>query len=577
MTPIITPNHHATGPNVASAGHPLATEAAVEIYKKGGNAIDAACAAAFVMHVVEPHQNGIAGEAPLLIYSAKEKRVISVSGVGFSPKKFTIDWCRENGIDLIPNDGYLPITVPAAVKTWFETVNKYGTMKFSDLIDPAIHIAENGFPVYEQLHGFLQTHCERFNELYPSTGSIYLDRDKVPELGCIIKNPDFADMLKSLRDAGDKACELFYEGKIAKRMIEFIKENPVLDASGREHTGLLDLDDLGEWQVSFEEPVSYEYSGVSVHKCNGWTQGPVFLQQLALREGIDFMKLSESLANHVHEYIERAKLAFADREAYYGDPAFDKIPIEKLLSKEYNDERRKLLSDNASKELRPGDVGHGIPDYVTFDVKQSNRAAMGMETVSALSDGDTTILLTADSQGNMLASCPSGGWIHTSPVIPGLGFCMPTRGQMFYLDPNRPNALEPHKRPRATLTPSLVTKNDEPYLAFGTPGGDKQDQWTFQFFMNFVDYGFGLKQSLDLPLCQTDHVPASFYPRACRPGGLVIEKEFGDDVIDELKNRGHDVLIETILIRMQALARKDDGTYETGVRKTSTTGHALGI
>jgi gamma-glutamyltranspeptidase/glutathione hydrolase len=246
--------------------------------------------------------------------------------------------------------------------------------------------------------------------------------------------------------------------------------------------------------------------------------------------------------------MEAAKLAFADREAYYGDPLFDAPPWDVLLSEEYAAGRRQLVGAQASLELRPGDAGHGVPAYATFDVLASNRAALeaprpNVSGQTGSHHGDTTQLDVVDREGNMVSATPSGGWIGTSPIIRGLGFPLGTRGQMFYLDPARPNALAPHKRPRATLTPSLVTRNGEPYMVFGTPGGDSQDQWTLQFFLNYVDFGMGLQEALDAPTVHSTHFPSSFYPRQANPGEMVVEDRIAPDTIAELRRRGHRVFV----------------------------------
>ena len=542
---------------VVTSGHYLATAAGFRIMEQGGNAIDAAAATGFCLNLLEPQQNGLGGEVPTLIYSARDKRVYAVSGMGWSPKAFTIDWCRENGIDIIPGDGYLPACVPAPVGTWATAVARFGTMSFAQVVQPAIELAEKGFPMHDELHGCLTGNADKFARLYPSTGEVYLPGGRVPRIGEIFRNPDFADTLKTLCKAEDAAKhkgrvagieaarDAFYKGDVARRIIEFIHENPVEDASGKAHAGLFTREDFAEWQPQVEEPLTVNYRGLDVYKCSSWTQGPVFLQQLTILEGFDLNAMGPASADYIHTWIECAKLAFADREAYYGDPLLDNPPFDVLLSKEYAAARRELIGAEASMELRPGDAGSGIPDYVTFDVLEDNRRALGVAVsdpdAEAKFDSDTTQLEAIDSEGNMVASTPSGGWIPASPVIRGLGFPLGTRGQMFYLNARRPNALEPHKRPRATLTPSMVTKDGKPYMAFGTAGGDCQDQWTLQFFLNYVDFGMNLQEALDGIEFQSNHFPSSFYPRGCAPGSMDIDDRTPGDVIEELKRRGHKI------------------------------------
>jgi gamma-glutamyltranspeptidase/glutathione hydrolase len=552
----------------------------------------------FCLNLLEPQSNGIGGEVPTLIYSAKERKAFAVSGLGWSPKAFTIDWCREHGIDLIPGDGYLPACVPAVVDTWATALARFGTMSFSQVLQPAIELAKNGFPVYYRLHANLAANLRKYTELYPTTGEIYYPNGRVPEVGEVFRNPDWANALKLMcqaeaaaqykgRVAGIEAArDVFYKGEIAERIIDFISNHPVEDASGTAHTGLLSYGDMAEWHATIEDPVALSYRGLDVHKCSSWTQGPVFLQQLAILEGFDLKALGHNSADYLHTWIEGAKLAFADREAYYGDPLFDQVPFEVLLSKEYAAERRNLIGAEASREMRPGDVGRGVPTYVTFDVAEDNRRALnvaGHEVrdlgLGHAHVGDTTHLDAVDWEGNMVAATPSGGWLGSSPVIKGLGFPLGTRGQMFYLNPQRPNALAPRKRPRATLTPSLVTKGGEPFMVFGTPGGDCQDQWTLQFFLNYVDFGMNIQEALDAPTVHSAHFPSSFYPRAAYPGRMMAEGCISREVIAELERRGHEVVVTDGWVNGKVMGIRYDkarGVILGGVAPKGNIGYALG-
>ncbi len=535
--PIIMGTH-----GVVTSGHYLATAAGLRIMAQGGNAIDAAAAMGLCLTLLEPQNNGLGGEVPTLIYAAKERKVFSVCGLGWSPQAFTIDWCRKNNIDLIPGDGYLPACVPAMVDTWALALVRFGTMSFAQVAQPCIQLAEEGFPVYDELHEVLVSGTEKYTHLYPSTGKVYLPGGKAPAVGELLRSPDWAAVLRSMcqaeaaegksRIAGIEAArDVFYRGWIAEKIVEFIHTHPVEDASGKAHTGLMSYEDLSEWHATLEEPVAFNYRGLEVYKCSSWTQGPVFLQQLALLEGWDLLSLGHNSEKYLHAYIECAKLAFADREAYYGDPSFDDVPFEVLLSREYNDARRKLVADYASPDLRPGDAGRGFPVYATHPILEDNRRS--------LYKGDTTHLDAVDAQGNMVASTPSGGWIPASPVIEGLGFPLGTRGQMFYLNPERPNALAPHKRPRATLTPTLVLKDGRPFMGFGTQGGDCQDQWTLQFFLNHIDFHLDLQAAIDAPTVHSDHFPSSFYPRQAYPLQVTAEDRIDPEVMRALERRGH--------------------------------------
>ena len=582
---------------VVTSGHYLATAAGFRMMEQGGNAIDAAAAMCFCLNLLEPQSNGLAGEVPTLIYSARERKAFELSGMGWSAQAFTIDWCREHGIDLVPGDGYLPACVPAVVGTWAAALARFGTLSFSEVLQPAIELAENGYPVYDSLHNSLASNVDKFTQLYPSTGEVYLPGGRAPEVGELHRNPEWAETLRVLcraektaavggRVAGIEAARnAFYKGEIAERILDFIS-TPVEDASGSTHAGLLSYEDFAEWEAEFSEPVSVNYHGLDVHKCSSWTQGPVFLQQLTLLEGFDLAAMGHNSADYLHTLVESAKLAFADREAHYGDPKFDDVPFERLLSRTYAEERRRLIGDEASVEMRPGDAGTGFPAYATVDVAEDNRRALQVAArevrdlgLGHAHVGDTTHLDAVDHEGNMVAATPSGGWLGTSPVIRGLGFPLGTRGQMFYLNPARPNALAPRKRPRATLTPSLVTRNGDPLMVFGTPGGDGQDQWTLQFFLNHVHFGMNLQEALDAPTVHSVHFPSSFYPREAYPGRMVAEGRISGDVLAELERRGHDVEVTGDWSNGKSMgirAAGPGGVIAGAVAPKGIIGHALG-
>ena len=325
--------------------------------------------------LLEPQSCGIGGEVPTLIYSAKERRTYAISGMGWSPEAFTIDWCRDHGIDLIPGDGYLPACVPAPVDTWATALARFGTMSFAEILQPTIEFAENGFPVYASLSRHLHAEQSRYTERYPTTGAVYLPGGNVPDVGDALRNPDFGAMLRIMcraeegakgrgRVAGIEAArDAFYRGEIAERIVRFIADHPVADVGGAVHAALLTYDDLAEWHARVEDPVTLNYRGLDVYKCSSWTQGPVFLQQLAILQGFDLQAMGHNSADYLHTWIETAKLAFADREAYYGDPDFDAVPFDVLLSAGYGERRAAQIGQTASLEQRPGDLGGGVPEY----------------------------------------------------------------------------------------------------------------------------------------------------------------------------------------------------------------------
>ena len=401
------------------------------------------------------------------------------------------------------------------------------------------------------------------------------------------------------RDAQlEAARRAWYDGFVAEEIANFAT-TAVMDVTGERHRGLLTGDDLATWHARLEAPVSYEYAGLQVCKTGPWGQGPVFLQQLALLSGYDLAALEPGSAQYIHLITEAGKLAFADREAWYGDPAFTDVPLDALLSAAYNDERRKLIGATASMELRPGHPAGRqpeLPGFVTdsfgltgFDSPVQRRGSgdpgidpatgepLGRAPHAQARRGDTCHVDVADRWGNVVTATPSGGWLQSSPVIGSLGFCLGTRAQMFTLTPGLPATIAPGKRPRTTLTPTLALRDGEPYLAFGTPGGDQQDQWTLAFFLNHVNFGMNLQQAIDFPAFHSAHMPSSFYPREAHPGRLDIESRVGEVVLGELRRRGHDVQVQPpwSLGRISAVARRD-GVLYAAANPRGMQGYAVG-
>lgn len=571
---------------VVAAGHYLAARAGQLMFDKGGNAIDAVVAAGFALNALEPHNCGIGGEVPILVYSAKKQQVFSICGQGWVGRAATIDWFRQAKISIIPGDGFLPATVPAAFGSWAFALMHFGTLTLADVLEPAIDYMASGFPLYPTLRQSIAGLARKFREQWPSSAAIYLPNNRLPEVGELLRNPDWAATLRRTveverrerkrgREAAIQAAiDFWYKGEVAERIVAFIHKTEVLDASRRRNRGLLAREDFADWQPTFETPPTVRYRGLDVFKCGTWTQGPVFLQQLRLLEGFDLAKLGHNSPAYIHTVIESAKLAFADRERYYGDPAMVEVPLKTLLSRPYADARRKLIDERkASMELRPGAIagahdrqGAWLAEEEANNLRQTFR-------------GDTTHTCAVDAQGNMIAATCSGGWIPSSPVVPGLGFPMGTRGQMFYLDPKHANALVPRKRPRTTLTPSLVLKDNQPFMVFGTPGGDQQDQWTLQFFLNHVDFSLDLQEAVDRPTFHSLHFPSSFYPHEARPGTMAVEGRIPEATRKELQARGHrvDVVGEWASGRVMAaqLDRKH-GTLSGAVSPRGQIGYVMG-
>jgi gamma-glutamyltranspeptidase/glutathione hydrolase len=529
-----------------SAGHYLATQIGAQELASGGNAADAACAMGFALQVLEPTQNGPAGEVPILVYDAAADRSWAISGQGPAPAAATLAAMRERGVSCIPPDGLLAATIPAALDAWSRLLERFGTRRLEDVLAPARGLAARGFPMYPFLRLILRFCEPRFREQWPSSAKLYLP---VREVGERQTNPPLAEFFDALiraeraasgsREAGIRAArDFFYRGRPAEQIERFLAQ-PVRDATGREHGGLLTAQDLAGYQGGIEEPVTCDYRGARVWKCGPWSQGPVFLQQLRLLEGFDLAAMGAGTADALHTWAECAKLAFADREAVYADPRFEKVPLDLLLSEAYAQARRALVDpQQASLELRPG-IGK-LPEGWPRLAPAGDAPAEPQSLAAALGRRDTTQLVAADAAGNLVCATPSGGWVPTSPVIPELGFPVGTRAQMFVLDPEHPNSLLPGKRPRTTLSPSLALLPDGRRMAFGTPGGDQQDQWALLFFLALVDFGAAdLQEAIDAPTLHSSHMPSSFHPRLAQPGLLTAESRMEDGVLAELARRGH--------------------------------------
>ncbi len=554
---------------VVSSGHYLATEAGMTVLRKRGNAMDAAAAVGFALTVLQPHQTGIAGEVPMVIYCADEGKVWAVSGQGVAPREATLERFSAYGLDVIPGDGFLPAVVPATVASWILLLQRFGTMGLADVLEPAVELAGNGFPVYDALHSSIGAGAERFRKEWPSSADVFMPGGEVPAVGSVWRQADWARTFNRLiaaesgagsREEGLQAAhDEFYRGEIARRIVEFCRATSILDASGEPHTGLLTLEDLAGYKAKVEEPVETVYRGNRVYKCSSWTQGPVLLQVLNLLENFDLRTMGHNSSGYIHTVIECMKLALADREFYYGDPEFAHVPFERLLSAGYARERCRLVDEHAaSMELRPG----GKPALRAENISDVN-AAFAKGSHGGIGE-DTTKLEVIDGAGNMVSATTSGGWMSSSPVIPGLGFPLGTRGQMFSLVPGHPNCLEPGKRPRTTLTPSLLERDGKLRMAFGSPGGDCQDQWALQFLLNVLEFGMSLQEAVEAPTFWTAHIPSSFYPRAAEPGAVYLEGRIGKTAHAELAARGHVVHVVGDWVGGNTLAASID--LETGVR-----------
>jgi gamma-glutamyltranspeptidase / glutathione hydrolase len=532
---------------MVSSTHWLASATGMAVLERGGNAFDAVVAAGFVLQVVEPHLNGPGGEVPILAAPAGQGRVLVVNGQGPVPAAATIERFKDLGLGLIPGTGLLAACVPGAFGAWMLLLRDHGTLRPREVLEPAIGYAEAGFPAVPRVGGAIGTMERLFRTEWPTSAEVWL-ADGVPAPGGRLRNPALAATWRRLLDEAEAASPdrdgqieaalaAFYEGFVAEAIAGYLATAEVLDVSGHRHKGLLDGDDLAGWRASVEAPVSAEHHGWTVCKTGPWGQGPVLLQQLRLLEGFDLEAMGLGSAGYVHTVAECAKLAFADREAWYGDPAAFDVPVDGLLDPAYADGRRALVGAEASLELRPGS-----PDGRTPRLPSAGTGPVTAEELEGSGEptfGDTCHVDVADRHGNLVAATPSGGWLQSSPVVPGLGFCLGTRAQMLWLEEGLASSLRPRTRPRTTLSPSLALRDGEPCLAFGTPGGDAQDQWTLQFFLAHTRFGLDLQEAVDTPSFQSDHFPSSFWPRRALPGKLVVEASHHPATIGGLRQRGH--------------------------------------
>jgi len=542
---------------MVASTHWLATAVGMAVLERGGNAFDAAVATGFTLQVVEPHLNGPGGEVPAVFYAVERGEPLVLCGQGVAPARATIDAFRERGHELVPGVGVLAACVPGAFGGWLLLLRDFGTWRLADVLEFAIGYAEHGFPALPRIRMTIDRAAELI-ATWPASRELYLPP---PEPGTQMRNPTLAATYRRIVEESrggsreeelERARHLFYEGFVAEEIGRFVASED----------GFLGADDLAAWRATLEAPATFEYRGISVFKTGPWGAGPVALQQLALLAGFELAALSEE--EFVHVVTECAKLAFADRDALYGDS--DDVPLETLLSPDYNERRRALVSDDASGEYEPG-LGR-LPTV---------RDAVPVAGAGEPTRGDTVHLDVVDRDGNMVSATPSGGWLHSSPVIPALGWPLGTRAQMFWLEEGLPSSLRPRARPRTTLSPGLALRDGKPWLAWGTPGGDQQEQWAFHVFLRHVDRGLNLQEAIDAPEFHTDHLISSFYPRGFERRSLSVEGRFATSVVDGLRRRGHDVTVwpDWSLGRASAV-QAQDGQFRAAANPRGMQGYATG-
>jgi gamma-glutamyltranspeptidase/glutathione hydrolase len=578
---------------MVASTHWLATAAGMAVLEGGGNAFDAAVATGFALQVVEPHLNGPGGEVPILFASGDRSgggtgRPVLLSGQGIAPAGATIEAFEHLGLDLVPGTGLLAATVPGAVYAWLTLLRDHGTQPLDAVLRYAIEYAETGHPLLPRVAATVASVSEHFRTHWPTSAATWLTSDgALPRTGELFRNSVLASTYRRLLDAArgpsreaqiDAALSAWSQGFVAEAIDRFSRY-PVRDDSGRPHSGFLTGQDLAGWTPTYEPPVTLDRHGWTLAKAGPWSQGPALLQALAMLDDVP-----PAGADRVHASVEAVKLAMADREAWYGD--VDDVPVEALLSPPYATERRALIGERASTQLRPGSPDGRPPRLPSLVATAPTRRTSagpgeGEPTVSrsGTTRGDTCHVDVVDRWGNLVSATPSGGWLQSSPVIPELGFPLGTRAQMFWLERGLPNSLAPGKRPRTTLTPSLALRDGEPVLAFGTPGGDQQEQWQLCFWLAHVVDGLDLQAAIDAPAWHTTSFPSSFYPRDMTPGEVVVESRLGDDVVADLRARGHDVTVSGpwTLGRLSAVSRDPEtGILRAGANARGMSGYAAG-
>lgn len=515
--------------------HHLSALAAYDVLNDGGNAVDAGVAAVLVEGVVNPHMHGPAGECPILIAGPGLKPTV-INGNTMAPRLATVDAYRQRGLDSMPDKGVLAAGVPASLSALITALAEFGTRPFHDVAAAATRLARSGFAMHAGLR-----HCERvgvsemaktFATQWPASAELYL-RDGHPlALGERLCNPRLADVydelsarskdVATLKQSCDAVWRAFYQGSVADSIARFVKDRD----------GLLTVDDMAAMTTPVEQPLSVTFGNTEIFKCGFWCQGPALLQTLQILKQFDLASMAHNSADYLHHFAEATNLAYADREQFYADPTKVDVPSAALLSDDYARQRATLIDPRvANIELRPGDAYRGAP-LLASD-----------ERVGGASWGPGTVHVDVGDANGMLASfTPSGGWTGSNEVIAELGFPLGNRCMTFHLDPpNHPNLIAPHKRPRTTISPTLVTRDGQPWLAYGTMGGDQQDQWMLQFYLNMVIFDMTVQEAIEAPKCSSEHFNGFFSPHDRFPKRLRVESAVGDAVIDALRGRGHDV------------------------------------
>ncbi len=536
-----------------AGGTDYATDAGMRILQSGGNGVDAGVATTLAASIVEYSHFGFGGEAPILIRT-KDGRVFAIAGVGTMPKMATADFFRhrkmqpfevqsveDNGLKgMVPVAGLMPALVPGMVDAVLVALREFGTRSFAEVVEPAIELAD-GAPLDETRAGSI-IRSRRFFDVWPTSKAVFLPHGQLLRLGDVFPQPDLARTLRSMVDAERRALkggagraggieavrDHFYRGDIARRIDTFSKAN----------NGLLRYEDMAAFHLEPEEAVSTSYRGYQVYKPGFWSQGPSLIEALNILEGFDLSSMKLNSTEYIHTLVEALKLAYADRDTYYGDPKFSSVPAERLLSKEYAAERRKQIAQRASMQFLPGEIGGKRGKH------PSESEMVFIKIDDALMARDTTCVNVIDKDGVSFSATPSGAWL-PSVIAGDTGIPLTERAQSFLLVEGHPNELAGGKRPRITLSPTLVTKDGKMFLTLATPGGDNQDQALLQMLLNVIEFGMNAQNATEAGRFQTRHLVSSFDNHAMNPGDLLLDERTNGTVAQELANRGHKVGIRS--------------------------------
>ena len=578
---------------MSASTHWVGSAVAQSVLERGGNAFDAAVAAAFVLHVAEPHLNGPGGDMVALIAPAGAD-VSVMCGQGPAPAAASIQHFRGLGFQTVPGAGALAAAVPGAVDAWLLILREFGSWALSDVLEYAVDYADNGIPLAPRAADVIASVAEMFRADWPTSARQWLPGGELPAAGAGLPNPAYARTLRRLCDdarahAGgdgsreqvvDAAREVWRRGFVGQQIADFVRTTAHRHGDDGVHRGVLTAADMAAFSAHLERPVRGRFRDRIVYKAGAWSQGPVLLQALAILDGFEDRELDLHTAAGIHRTVEAMKLAMADREAYYGD-GMTAATLTTLLSTAYAGRRRALITDTASWDLRPGNADHlpkpFLPELNTPDAAVS--AMLGEPTVAltGVTNGDTCHLDVVDQWGNMISATPSGGWLQSSPTIPELGFCLGTRLQMTHLDPASPSALRPRRRPRTTLSPTIVREPDAT-VSLGTPGGDQQDQWQLVYLLRSIVGGASPQAAIEAPMFHTAGFPGSFWPRTWQPGSILIEDRTSREVLDELAARGHAVqpVPAWSLGRLSTVRRTRSGELSAAANPRGAQGYAAG-